>query len=190
VKILFLLPYIPVPMTFGGALRIFHLLRLASRYHDVTILSYGMPGDKEKLYECLEGRINDINIISYPKSVELRRFAQIYSFVSNHSFFYMLAYSEMMQKAIDEMLARNNFDIVQTEFAHMGSLRLNTSAHKILDSHNVEYNNFRRMAEKSRTLLRRLHYNSEYKKTYREELDAYRNFNIYEVTPPRRGSFS
>jgi glycosyltransferase involved in cell wall biosynthesis len=169
-------------MTFGGAVRIFHLLRLASRYHDVTVLSYGTPGDKEKLYGSLEGRVRDINIIPYPLSVEYRRFAQIYSFVSNHSFFHLLAYSEQMQKAIDDLLARNDFDIVQTEFAHMGSLELKTDAHKILDSHNVEYNNFRRMAEKSNMFLRRIHYYSEYKKFYREEHEACRKFNSIFVT--------
>ena len=42
-RILLLLPYSPIPPTFGGALRNYHLLKHLAQHHDVTVLTYGTP---------------------------------------------------------------------------------------------------------------------------------------------------
>lgn len=184
-KILYLLPYTPAPATFGGAMRVFHLMRLASEHNDVSVLSYGQPEQEEMLRSSLKGRVTNIKIITNFWPQYLRRAAQLYSLVSNHSFFYMLARSKEMQANITRILEKYDFDIVQTEFAHMGSFELATNAHKVLDAHNVEYDNFRRMAEKTRSLLRRLHYNSESKKFFHEEQTACRQHDSVFVTSRR-----
>ncbi len=185
-KILFTLPYIPVPPTYGGALRVYHLIRLASERHDVTVLSYGWPDQRERMREQM-GRVGAINLVSRHWPGRLRRVVQFYSLFTRHSFFYMLGQSKEMQHSLDGLLERKDFDVVQTEFAHMGTYRMATSAHKILDSHNVEYDNFRRMGEKARSPFRRLHYYSEYKKFRREEQEACRRYDSILVTSARDG---
>ncbi|MBI1806210.1 MAG: glycosyltransferase [Ignavibacteria bacterium] len=184
-KILFTLPYVPVPATFGGAMRVFHLMKLVSQRHDVSIITYGWPEEEFNLRDQLGSQVKSIHVVSRHWPRKLRRIAQLYSLFGKHSFFYMLARSKEMQTRIDQVLSHNDFDIVQTEFAHMASFDLKTNGVKILDSHNVEYDNFRRMWLNSNSPLRRLHYRSEYKKFYREELDACTNYDALFVTSAR-----
>ena len=91
-----------------------------------------------------------------------------------------------MQDTLNQVLERNDFDIVQTEFPTMGSYRLrDIDAIKILDCHNVEYDNFRRICHKTNSPLKKLHYYCEYKKFYREELEACRRYDVLLVTSNR-----
>jgi glycosyltransferase involved in cell wall biosynthesis len=76
--------------------------------------------------------------------------------------------------ALHALLADGDFDIVHTEFSHLGPFRLPTRALKVLDAHNVEWDNFRRMHEASAWGLKKLHYWAEYKKQRADELDTCR----------------
>jgi len=96
-----------------------------------------------------------------------------------------MARSRQMQNTIDMVLSENNFDIVQTEFSSMGCYTLPNTIVKILDSHNVEYDNFRRMWLKTSSPLRKLHYFDEYKKFYHEELENYKSQDALFVTSSR-----
>jgi glycosyltransferase involved in cell wall biosynthesis len=90
-----------------------------------------------------------------------------------------------MQEEIDKVLTEHHYDLVQVEFSHMGSYRLTTGAFTVLDAHNVEYENFRRMWQNNRSLLKRLHYYVEHRKFYREEIEACERFDAVFVTSGR-----
>jgi glycosyltransferase involved in cell wall biosynthesis len=181
-KILFILPYSPIPPTFGGALRVVHLIEQAARRHDVTVIAFGWPEDEERLRTFFRSRLREVRIVLRHWPRKLRRLGQLYSLFTRHSFFHLLANSPVMQEAITKILREERFDVVQVEFSHMGLYTLATDAVKILDAHNVEYENFRRMWEKNRSWLKRIHYRSEYKKFYHEEIDACLNFDTVFVT--------
>jgi len=184
-RILFILPYLPVPVTFGGAMRVFHLIRLAAEQNDVSVVAYSNPEKQASFRSLLGGRVSDVTIVPTHWQWHQRRLAQLTALFSRHSFFYTLARSAAMQEAVSGAIGRKTFDVVQTEFAHMGSFALETDAVKILDAHNVEYDNFRRIAENSRSLLHRLHYYTEYKKFFREEQAACRRHEAVFVTSGR-----
>src|SRR5208283_3322171 len=156
-KILFTLPYIPVSLTFGGAIRVSHMIKIAAKQHQITVLAFGTRKDEQVLRKYFGARIN-IHVVPNPIIRNYRRAGQLYSLFTHHSFFYKLVESTEMKNTLYRLLAENDFDIVQTEFSHTGAYDLPTSAVKILDTHNVEYDTFRRFYEKARSPLRRLHY--------------------------------
>jgi glycosyltransferase involved in cell wall biosynthesis len=90
-----------------------------------------------------------------------------------------------MQKALDDMLDGDRFDVVHTEFSHMGPFKLRTRARKVLDTHNVEYDNFRRMWETTRAPVRKAHYLLEFLKMRRDELRLCRQQDAVLATSER-----
>lgn len=184
-KILFTMPYTPIPPKFGGAMRVYNLIKIAARHHDVTLLAIGRKKDENDLRTHFGPGVNNAYIVPQQWQRKIPRFAQLYSLINGHSFFYMQGNSKLMQRKINQTLHETEFDIVQTEFAHMASHNLPTHAVKILDAHNVEHDNFRRMYLNAHTPLRKLHYFSEYKKVYREETNACSHYDGVFVTSRR-----
>ncbi|HTR81103.1 MAG TPA: glycosyltransferase [Bacteroidota bacterium] len=184
-KILHVAPYAPVPPTFGGALRIFHLLSNMVSRHEVSLLAYGGQREYRLLRQFFGEKIKYIYLVPYPWPDRHRRLAQFYSLWTEHSFFHNLVYTDLMQTMINRQLRTNRFDIVQTEFASLGAFTFNTEAVKILDAHNVEYDNFRRMSENAHSMMRKLHYYREYKKFFAEEMEACRKHDAIFVTSSR-----
>lgn len=189
-KVLHILPYVPVPTNFGGALRIFHLLKNTTERHEVTVLAYGPPSKEAELRDALGAGLKQVILRPRPRARVYRRLGQFYSLWTSHSYFYYVGHAGYMQDAIDECCAAEQFDIIQTEFSIMGSFDLPSGATKILDAHNVEYDNFRRMALNGHTPLRSFFYKQEFTKSFFEELDACKRNDAMFVTSERdKGMF-
>ncbi len=184
-KILHIMPYSPVPPVFGGALRMYHLLNMMSRNHNVTVIVFGMEDGLAEFKKEFGDRLTGMHFVPFRWTRTYRRYAQLLSFASSKSFMHSIVYSKQMQETISRVLNTGSFDLIQTEFATMGCYSLPDGIPKILDSHNVEYDNFRRIWLKSRSPLRRLHYYDEYKKYYHEELANYRKQDVLFVTSER-----
>lgn len=167
-KVLMAMPFSPVPPDFGGALRVFHLVRQVARRHEVTVLTYGSPEDAGRIRAELQ--VKDVQVVKPLWKSTSRRLGQLYSTFSTHSFFQLSVVGAPFQAALDRVLSENDFDVVQTEFSHLGPFELKTKALKVLDTHNVEYDNFRRMWETSKWGVKKLHYLLEYRKMKGDEL--------------------
>ncbi len=170
-KILHLAPYSPVPPVFGGALRIYHLLKGLSQRHDVTFVTFGTEEDLELITRSFGDTVHDICVV--PPN----------QFARNHSWWRMLRalgrseslYSQFtsssaMQDAIDLLCRENRFDVTLLEFPHMGKFDLPGNTVRVLDEHNVEYENFERMYRNVRSPARKLLYFRECRLTFREEM--------------------
>ena len=171
-KILFALPFAPLPVDFGGAIRTFHLLRQVALHHKVTVLCYGNLEDKRRLQEALP--LQGVHMLPHLWKHRYRRLGQLYACFSRHSFFQQSVTGPAYERALNALLADGGFEVLHTEFSHLGPFRLQTKALKVLDAHNVEWDNFRRMHEVSAPGLRKLHYWAEYKKQRIDELKTCR----------------
>ena len=169
-KVLHLFPYLPVPKNFGGALRIYHILKHHVDRHEVTVCGFDDRGDKVSFFEEFPQLKDRSHFISRPFKKKFRRLVQLYSLFTNHSDFYTMSRSKQLQETIDRLLDANDFDLVLAEFPSAGSFQLNTDAVKILDAHNVEYENFKRMSNIEGSILRKFFYDREYRKFKKEEL--------------------
>jgi len=185
-RILHLIPYSPIPPTFGGALRNYHLLKHMAANHDVTVLLFGTPEDADSVAEGFHLPGDRVRVVRKSWIRTRWRLGQMYAMATPYSFFHlMIGRSGRMQEAIDEVLAAGEFDIVQTEFTPMGCYKLRTSAVKILDAHNVEYQNHLRMSVHANSLIRRLWYRRETYLLKREETRACRQHDAVFATSAR-----
>ena len=174
-NILFATPYLPAPPNFGGARRMYELIRGAGRLDSVRILSLTGPTDNASDTEAELGPIVPVPV---PVTARMtpdrqRRAAQLRSLASRHSFQYNLSHHPQFQAALDQLTMQVEVDLVQIEFSQMGSYRLPAAISSILDVHNIEHDVLRQMAHRGSS-LRRLFNQIEYRKFRREEIDAWR----------------
>ncbi len=174
-RILFVTPYLPAPPDFGGASRMYHLIRETGRRHAVTTLSLIAPGDDPRVAEAVLGRVVPVTVplTARMAAAPAKRLVQLRSLVSLQSFQRRFYWYAAMQRAIDRLIASEPFDVVQFEFSQMGAYRVSPGVPSILDIHNIEHDVLRRIAA-SGSPARRLFNQIEYRKYRREEIDAWR----------------
>lgn len=168
-KILHVLPYLPTPPQFGGAMRIYHLLKHLRSTYEVYVIAYGDNGDEEEFYREfpeLEGRSTILRRSDNGRRV---RFQQLRAFLSDHSFWYTKTFSKQMQEAIDQVTNAIDLDLILFEFPMLGQFQFPKSVIRVMDSHNVEYHLLERMSSIRQDPLRKLFYLRESKKMKYEE---------------------
>lgn len=169
-KILDIMPFSPVPPDFGGALRENYLLRSLASEHEVTVLTYGDEEQRTLLKDEFGDLVEEIHVVKVPWERRFRRLAQLYATWSSKSYFHNHNCSQAMQHKIDDLLSKKNFDAVHCEFSVTGNFDFEDDLIKIVDTHNVEYENYRRMWKKTSSPLKRWFYHQEYRKVYEEEI--------------------
>jgi polysaccharide biosynthesis protein PslH len=186
-KILNVIPYSPVPAVFGGALRIYHLLKWMTQHHDVHVLSYGTHADRERIVAEFQLSASQITMVPEPRWISERwkRLGQAYALLRNTSFTEIASRNTGMQAALDRCLDRVPFDVVQIAYPVMGFFEFKTSATRVLDAANVEYDIHRRSAEAARSRLRQLWSAYEYRKLYPQEVEICRQQDMILVTSER-----
>lgn len=167
-KVLYLIPYSPANPIFGGALRIFHLLKHLCKYHDVSVAGFSTLEEERELIKQFPVLKGKTHFVDYPYPDKHVRWRLIKSLFSSHSNWYLVSQSELFQQKLNRLLASDSYDIIQSEFPVMAMFRYNSDALKIIDCHNVEYDNFKRMAQ-VRNPLKKLFYHLEAYKFYKEE---------------------
>lgn len=162
----------------------YHILKHLAEHHEVTVAAFGYPDEKRELLEHfpeLEGRVHFAGR-PYRNWRTLKLAASLLSRQSHWS--YTTMHSDM-QNLLDRLVAENDFDIIHSEFPVMTNYRLDSDALRVMDAHNVEYDNFRRMAEGQSNLLRKLFLNLEYRKFKKEEIEAASRQDAIFVTSER-----
>ena len=191
-KILFVAPYLPSPPRFGGQRRMDGLMRGLAAEHEVTILSFNSTDaytqeslDATRLFCRKVTTLPDLD----PRSLQEKRRLQMRSLLSVHSFEHLQVKRRAdFQKLIDDQLAAEAFDVVQVEFANMGSYRYarrNSKPILVLDEHNIEYDLQRRTAGSAEGLTRRVYNSLNWRKLGWEEKAAWRRFDGVVLTSER-----
>lgn len=176
------MPYSPVPPNFGGALRVYNLIRQMTKHHEVTVVTFGNSETKAELCSHFDSNLKNVHVLKLPFYRKLKRFKQLISVFNNNSYSFIRTYHQEMQKLLDDILANNTFDIVQTEFPHMASYKINSDAIKILDAHNVEYSILKYQWQHTSSPIRKFFYQKEFQKIYREEIAACKRQDVLLVT--------
>lgn len=170
-RILHLLPYLPSPIHFGGALRIHHILRHFVDHHEVRVVAFGDLGDREAFlrdFPELEGRCD---ILTRPAWRRRTRISQLHSLMLRHSNWYTGTFTPQMQEVLERVQEAERFDIVQFEFPMLGQYAFDRQAIRVMDAHNVEYDAMRRMSTVPGDPVRRWFYRTESRKIRHEELE-------------------
>jgi polysaccharide biosynthesis protein PslH len=192
-KILFVTPFLPSPPRFGGQRRLDGLMRGLAQKHEVDVLSFNRTDEWEHS-SLAETRkfCREVVTMSNLDLVDTRekRTMQLRSLASLHSFEHLLAAGRNdFQQALDGMLARTRYDVVQVEFVWMTAFRFAKPAGAapllILDEHNVEYDILKRTAGTAAGLSRHIYNALNWRKLAREEHAAWCRFDGVTLTSRR-----
>jgi glycosyltransferase involved in cell wall biosynthesis len=175
-------PFLPYPLVFGGAIRLYHLMRMLSTFSDVSLLSYRSWSDEDPTPH-LEQMCSRV-VISSAKPMN-RRALRARSLVSRRSYQYLAHQSRSFQQELDALVARDRYDIVLVEMTPMGQFDLPPEALRILDLQNIEHELVERRALNTPGSLRRQALNHEAHKVRQEELDICGRFDLLLATSDR-----
>ncbi|MBV9547549.1 MAG: glycosyltransferase [Chloroflexi bacterium] len=153
-KILVVSAQFPFPPRFGFATRVYQLARQLAIRHDVTLLSYARPDERDHT-AALAHELRVRTVERDPGSVRMKRASQFASVCSPEPFSCRAVRSERMQRAITTLCTREQFDVIQLESSLLCAFAFPPGARLVLDEHNIEYEVFQRMCEGERSLARR-----------------------------------
>jgi len=177
-KILWISPKLPFPLTSGDKIRQYNLIKLLSRRYSIFLVSFlEREGDRRYIPE-LE-RYCTVRGIPLPPRAPLGKrvcmaVSSVKPFVSRRYF------SREMAGAITEILNGNGFDIVQIEHEYLSfylDLMRETPVRKILTMHNIESLLYRRHFERDRNVLRRAYWFGEWLKLRSYEREVLGKFD-------------
>jgi len=171
-KILMLSPWLPFPTNWGFAKRVFHLLEVLARRHDVTLLSYSEGNDADSV-RVLE-QLCTVRTVPAPAFPLGKRLAQLRSLASPTSFQRRTIRTPQMQQALDDLASGPPFDVIHVATSQLAGFRFDPRPILVLDEHNVEYELYYRTYQLERSPLRRLFAWLEYAKFKREEIATWR----------------
>ncbi len=192
-KILFVTPFLPSPPRFGGQRRLDGLMRGLAQNHEVDVVSFNRTDEYE--HSSLDATKKFCREVVTVPNLDLaetrdKRRMQLRSLLSLRSFELLLAAGRHdFQRALDGMLARVAYDVIQVEFVWMTAFRFARSGPAkpvlVLDEHNVEYDILKRTAGASGGLPRHVYNALNWRKLAREERAAWRKFDGISLTSAR-----
>lgn len=155
-RILVVSPSIAYPPTWGFVKRVYHLVEQLAAEHQVTLLSYVLDGTSpDSLVECADLVHELVTVPRAEPAVPRRRLQQLSSLRSRLPFHVVKLRDPALQQAMDEILARERFDVVQIESSQLGWLRLPDGIPLVIDEHNIESELLGRMGAAESTAGRR-----------------------------------
>jgi glycosyltransferase involved in cell wall biosynthesis len=186
-KILIVSAQFPYPPRSGFATRVYQLSRQLAKRHEVTLLSYVWPHEREGV-AALSNELTVRTIERAGMSPRAKRAAQAGSLFSSRPYYCRSVYSRRMQDEIVRLCRDETFDAIQLESSLLCIFSLPHNARIILDEHNVEYEVFRRMCETERSWPRRAFNRVEHARFRRFEHRWWRRIDGCIVTSEREVS--
>lgn len=174
----------PYPPRSGMTMRVYQLLGQLARRHEVTLLSFAEPAQRDAVIELRE-ELPVVVIARSQPSRTAKRFHQLRSMASMQPFSSREAYSEDLQRKLDELCIATSCDVVQIEGTVLGGLSVPTGVRVILDEHNIDYEVFERMCEGERSVTRRVYNRWEYERVRRFEQQCWTRVDGCIVTSER-----
>jgi glycosyltransferase involved in cell wall biosynthesis len=183
-RILVVTPYLPDPPEWGSAIRVRELVRELSTRHRVTLLAYTMPWQAENARKVRE-ICESVHTVPAPWPDGSNRAGRLRSLASRTPYAVSRLASAAMQRAMDDLLAEGDYDLVQVESSLMSTLDLSRTPATILDTHNIEYELLRRTVSVERAWPRKVFNLVESVKVRRTEVSAWRRHDGCAVTSER-----
>ncbi len=182
-SILCVSPLPPSPPRFGSQARMHGVMTHLARHHDVSAISVIDGGfDAEECCRAMREYCRDVVLVPSPSGPDgaTKRLLQLRSLVSRQSFERRLHSVSALQPALDRMLRRTRFDVVNLEFPYLAHFAYRQSPPGapppllVLDAHEVAYDLARQLARRSASLGRRIYGELNWRKLRREERAAFR----------------
>jgi sugar transferase (PEP-CTERM/EpsH1 system associated) len=168
-RILIVSPMLPYPPTWGFVTRVYHFVRLLSQRHSVTLLTFADP-EQDQQTAALRAICAEVHTVPRLMTKRTKRVGQLSSLFSPVSYQWRSHYSGDMQRTINELTERQQFDVIQIESSQLGCFEFDRRAALVVDEHNIEYELLYRTFRTESSLIRRAYNWVEFKKFQREEI--------------------
>jgi sugar transferase (PEP-CTERM/EpsH1 system associated) len=144
------------PLTDGGAIRDFNLLRETSRFHDVYLLCFlGSPKDRAN-FDMLKPYCKKIIGVDLERGKIMSAANAILGTLGPRPFIMREYWRPAMASMIEKVVSEERIDVIHAHFLHMGQYAANRNgAAFVLDAHNLEHVLWKRVAGKLRNPLKR-----------------------------------
>jgi len=184
-RILVVAMFLPTPATRGIQRRVEGLMKALSRRHEVSVICYADPlSDAPEGEAAMREYCKAVTLVqpSFPNGLLSKRLQQSMSLFSRRSFVHRQVGTRAFQRALDDLLARETFDVVNVELPFMAHFRFEPGPGRprpllVLDEHNIEFDLARQSAAEGLGLARRAYNTIDYLKIRREEVAVWRRFD-------------
>lgn len=147
-KILWICPFMPYPLTFGGNIRTFNLMKEMAKYHTIDLACLGPEKTVPELTSlCRETRF-------FPLKYR-RRTAQLLALMLGKPYFQLQYHAPELNQWLAEHA--QNYDAVVVEMTQMSWIKIPSGPKTILNMHNIESEVLRRTAAGDPKKLRALY---------------------------------
>lgn len=179
-RILFLSQLLPLPPDAGPKIRAYYVLRyLIEAGHQVTLLCFTRPGDREEDVNQLRRICRSVETVSLVRSRSQDASAGLRSLFSETPFLILRDQIEPMALRMERLLAHRSFDAVHADQLWMAPYGLTQSgpSFRVLDQHNAVFMIPDRMAAYERNPLTRALLKHEARKLRAFEQRTCRSFD-------------
>ncbi len=184
-NLLYVSQFPPAPPTFGAQRRMQGLMAALARRHDLTAVSLISPDlDTATVERALRAYCREVVLVpGWPWQGPHKRLRQLRSLLSIRSFERGFYDMPALRRALDSLLSRRAFDVVNVEFPFLALQRLARAPvgrprpRLVLDEHNIEFDLARQQTRGELGLSRRLYNSINWRKIRREELEVWRRFD-------------
>ena len=145
-KILFLSPTVPFPLTDGGRIRVFNLLKQIAAKSDVTLLVLEtQPTDADGVAELQQFGIQ-VHLIRNAPTLPRVSFGTLANAVLKQQPITVARYAlPAYRQKLRELVATEDFDLVHYEMFHTAQFRMETDLPSVLSQQNVDSAIWRRL---------------------------------------------
>lgn len=156
-NILLVSSYLPFPLTSGGHIRLYNLIKKLSGKHKITLICEKRDYQTEEDIDNVRKICKEVVTVPRKKQWNIRNI--LTTAFSLSSFLITGHKSREMRKEIKKLINEAQFDLIHVETSYvMQNLPLNLLTPIVLVEHNVEYLVYKRFADSAPLVLRPLLY--------------------------------
>ena len=149
-KILFLSPTVPFPLTDGGRIRVFNLLKQIAEKSDVTLLALEtQPTDAEGVVQLEQLGIQVHLIPNAPTLPRVSFSTLVTAFLKRQPITVARYALPAYRQKFRELIATETFDLVHYEMFHTAQFRTDTDLPGVLSQQNVDSAIWRRLCDET-----------------------------------------
>lgn len=149
-NILFVSAVLPYPLTSGGQVRMYNLLKRLSQKHAITLVSF-IREEKERLYKKDLDFCEDVVMVMRGKAWQPKYVAK--ALIGSYPFLLATYDNALMRRTLKDRMAREKFDLLHLEPFYVWPSVPETSLPIVVSEHNVEYAVYKTFVRERAALL-------------------------------------
>ncbi len=182
-RILFLSPTLPFPLTDGGRIRVFNLLKQIAQNNDVTLLALEtQPTDKNSIANVEQLGVK-VHLVQYDSTLPPLSPKTFFSALFKKQPITVARYDvPVYQRKFKELLTTETFDIVHYEMFHTAQFHTETDLPSVLSLQNVDSAIWHRLQSETENIFYKCAYWSQQRAFQRYERVLSPKFDVVTCT--------